>query len=56
MQSPNLPAVLGLCEKFGLKLNLDEATYYLGRETLISRDKGSGMPLWRAKLFCIYAP
>jgi KUP system potassium uptake protein len=35
MQSPNLPAALRLCEKFGLKLTLDEATYYLGRETLV---------------------
>jgi KUP system potassium uptake protein len=51
MQTPNLPAALGLCEKFGLKLNLDEATYYLGRETLIPTDKVPGMALWRERLF-----
>jgi KUP system potassium uptake protein len=51
MQSPNLPAALRLCETFGLKLNVDEATYYLGRETLIPTDKVPGMAVWRARLF-----
>ncbi|HUY18804.1 MAG TPA: potassium transporter Kup [Candidatus Binataceae bacterium] len=51
MQSPNLPAALRLCEKFGLKFNLDEATYYLGRETLIASDKVPGMARWRERLF-----
>jgi KUP system potassium uptake protein len=51
MQSPNLPAALGLCERLGLRLDLEEATYYLGRETLIIGGKDSGMSLWRERLF-----
>ncbi len=51
MQNPNLPAALRLCQRLGLDLNLDEATYYLSRETLISGDKVPGMAPWREKLF-----
>ncbi len=51
MQNPNLPAALGLCERLGVNLNLDEATYYLSRETLIPSEKVPGMALWRETLF-----
>ncbi len=51
MQSPNLPAALGLAERLGLDLNLEQATYYLARETLIPNLKAPGMTLWREKLF-----
>jgi KUP system potassium uptake protein len=51
IQNPNLPAALGLCGRLGLDLNLDEATYYLSRETLIPSAKAPGMALWRERLF-----
>ena len=51
MQNPNLPAALRLCERLGLDLNLDQATYYLARETLMPSAKAPGLALWREKLF-----
>ncbi len=47
MQNPNLPAALGLAGRLGLDLNLEHATYYLARETLIPSAKAPGMALWR---------
>lgn len=51
MQSPNIPVALRECESFGLVVNLDTATFYLARETLIPSLKRPGMMLWREKLF-----
>ena len=51
MQNPNLPAALGLADRLGLDLNLEHATYYLARETLIPSAKAPGMALWREGLF-----
>jgi KUP system potassium uptake protein len=51
MQNPNLPAALGLCGRLGLNLNLDLATYYLARESLIPSAKSPAMASWRESLF-----
>jgi KUP system potassium uptake protein len=51
MQTPNIPAALRLCERVGLKLDLDEATYYLGSETLIPADRIDAMARWRVRCF-----
>lgn len=51
MQSPNVPVALRLCEHFGLDVDLDHVTYYVGREHLIPSDEMPGMSLWREKLF-----
>ena len=47
---PDLPAALRMCKEFGLVIDDDEASYFLGRETLIPRIK-SEMAFWREKLF-----
>ena len=47
----DVPRRLQRCKKQGLAIEVDErTTYYLGRETLISR-KMSGMSAWRNALF-----
>ncbi len=51
MQSPNIPVALRSCEAFGLTIDLEATTFYLGRETLIPTEKVPGMMLWREKLF-----
>ncbi len=51
MQNVNVPVALKLCGEFGLDVELDEATYYVGRETLIPSADVPGMMLWREKLF-----
>jgi KUP system potassium uptake protein len=50
MQTPNIPVALRLCEPLGLTIDLDTTTFYLGRETLISR-KDFGLPLWQDRIF-----
>jgi KUP system potassium uptake protein len=38
MQTPDIPYALGLLGEFGLELDIRDALYYLGRETLIPSD------------------
>ncbi len=52
METPDVPALLGACAPFGLRVNVDEATYYLGRETLLASKK-PGMAQWRKFLFAL---
>ncbi|ANQ85435.1 putative potassium uptake protein [Azoarcus olearius] len=49
---PDIPAALGLCAQRGLPFDMMETSFFLGRETLVSR-VGSGMPQWREKLFIL---
>jgi KUP system potassium uptake protein len=51
MQSPNIPVALRLSEHFGLEVDPDTVTYFLGHEEVIPM---KGSPLWgrlRARLF-----
>jgi KUP system potassium uptake protein len=50
MDTANIPVVLMRCQGNGLKFNLSEATYFLGRETLMVSKKPS-MPRWKTMLF-----
>ena len=51
MQSPNVPVALRQCEPLGLTLDLDQTTYYLARETIISTPRQSGMMRFQEQLF-----
>ena len=55
MQMPNVPVALRFCEEFGLKVDVDHLTYYLGRESLIPTEQVPGMQLWREKIFAFMA-
>ncbi|HET8701858.1 MAG TPA: KUP/HAK/KT family potassium transporter, partial [Nitrococcus sp.] len=50
MQSPNVPVALRACERYGLDVDLDATTFYVGQLTLIPAEKPA-MMLWREKLF-----
>ena len=50
METPDLQKLLGICASKGLKLRLMETSFYLGRETLVTRS-ATGMARWRKKLF-----
>lgn len=50
MESPNVPEALRLCAEQGLEVSPDEATYFLGRETIFATDH-PGMAIWREELF-----
>jgi KUP system potassium uptake protein len=52
MEDPNVPEALLEARDQGLPLNVDDVTYFLGRETiLVTRRKG--MAIWREKLFVL---
>jgi len=52
MEDPNVPEALLDARERGLPLDVDDVTYFLGRETiLVTRRKG--MAIWREKLFVL---
>ena len=53
-ESPDVPAILELCEKSGLAFDMMQTTFFLSRETLVAHAKG-GMARWRQRLFGVMA-
>ncbi len=50
MESPDVPDILLKCENLGLKIDIQQTTFYLGRETLVSKSRFN-MAFWRQKVF-----
>ncbi len=50
METPKIPAILEACAIFGLAIDPDTVTFYLGRETLLAT-KRPGMARWQKGLF-----
>jgi KUP system potassium uptake protein len=51
MERPDIPVILQEAKQKGCNLLLDDVTYYVGRETIISREDGRGLPKWQESLF-----
>jgi KUP system potassium uptake protein len=51
-EDPDVPRVLAGAEVDGEGFDLEETTFFLGRETLLATDR-PGMALWREKLFSL---
>lgn len=49
-QTPNVPYALELIRDLGFKLDLQEALYYLGRETLVPSEKPA-LNAWQERMF-----
>jgi KUP system potassium uptake protein len=48
MQGVNVPSELAVCDKFGLDIDLEDATYYIERQSPISSNgRRDGMMAWR---------
>ncbi|MBM4304621.1 MAG: potassium transporter Kup [Deltaproteobacteria bacterium] len=54
METPHVPELLKLCEEKGLKFDMESATFFLGRETLIASNR-TEMPKWQEKIFAFMA-
>ena len=54
MEDPNVPEALLQARDLGLAIDLDDLTYFLGRETIIVTRR-RGMAIWREKLFVLMA-
>jgi KUP system potassium uptake protein len=52
MEDPDVPAALAQARDLGLDIDLEDVTYFLGRETLIVT-KHPGMAQWREQLFVV---
>jgi KUP system potassium uptake protein len=50
MQDPDVPAILDQASRLGLAASLDDVSYYLGRETLLTGGRAP-MARWRKALF-----
>lgn len=56
MDTPDVPKALKSCEKYGLSIDLENTTYFVGHQTLIPDEtRSGGMATWRDKLFAFMA-
>jgi KUP system potassium uptake protein len=53
MERPHIPELLTASRSLGCTVDLDDVTYYVGHETVISREDGMGLPVWQEKFFAV---
>ena len=53
MERPHIPELLSASKSLGCTIDLSDVTYYVGHETVISREDGSGLPAWQEQLFAV---
>ncbi|MBX9585815.1 MAG: KUP/HAK/KT family potassium transporter [Gammaproteobacteria bacterium] len=53
MERPDIPAILKDCEVLGYKINTDDVTYYIGRNSIMNRTDGKGLPPWQEEVYDI---
>jgi KUP system potassium uptake protein len=51
MERPDIPALLRQAHERGCGIELSDVTYYVGHETVLSREDGKGLPKWMAAGF-----
>jgi KUP system potassium uptake protein len=53
MERPHIPELLATSKALGCTIDLDDVTYYVGRETVIPREDGKGLPVWQERIFAV---
>jgi KUP system potassium uptake protein len=53
MERPHIPELLTTSKSRGCTVDLDDVTYYVGRETVVRREDGMGLPAWQERLFAV---
>jgi KUP system potassium uptake protein len=53
MERPDIPGLLRQADEAGCTLPLDDITYYVGHETVVSREDGKGLFGWETALFAL---
>jgi KUP system potassium uptake protein len=51
MERPHIPELLLESRSLGCTVDLDDVTYYVGHETLVGREDGTGLPAWQERFF-----
>ncbi len=54
MEQPDVPAALRACREHGLEIDPRQASYFLGRRSIIA-SKRSAMPFWQQRIFIMLA-
>jgi KUP system potassium uptake protein len=53
MERPDIPVMLRQAHERGCGIDLADITYYVGHETVLSREDGKGLPKWIAACFAM---
>jgi KUP system potassium uptake protein len=53
MERPHIPELLTTSKSLGCTIDLDDVTYYVGHETVVSREDGKGLPGWQEGFFAV---
>jgi len=53
MERPHIPELLASSKALGCTVDFDDVTYYVGRETLLPRGDGKGLPGWQERVFSV---
>jgi KUP system potassium uptake protein len=53
MERPHIPQLLLASKSHGCTVNLSDVTYYVGRESVVGREDGLGLPVWQEALFAM---
>ena len=53
MERPHIPELLTSGKSMGCAIDIDDVTYYVGRETVVPREDGRGLPAWQERIFVV---
>jgi KUP system potassium uptake protein len=53
MERPHIPELLADSKALGCTIDLDDVTYYVGHETVVSREDHKGLPAWQERIFAV---
>jgi KUP system potassium uptake protein len=53
MERPQIPELLQTSKSLGCTVDLNDVTYYVGHETIVSRGDKKGLPNWQESLFAL---
>ncbi len=53
MERPDIPDLLEQTRAFGCNLELQDVTYYVGHETIVRREDGTGLVLWEEAFYAL---
>jgi KUP system potassium uptake protein len=51
MERPDVLKILGECKAKGAEINLDDVTFYVGRETILAQEDRNRIPRWQQAMF-----
>ena len=53
MERPQITELLTVSQALGCTIDLNDVTYYVGHETVVSREDDMGLPAWQEQIFAV---